>query len=449
MEEKIKAAREQRDAALKRMQDAADAIEALPDDAPEEDQDAADQALGDAETEFERTVANLARLERVKDARGHSPIIVPADEADNGRPRITVGDDRDLVYRQDRPHSFFSDMYFAHKGDSEARQRLDEHSKQARVVAAEREKRNVTTADPGAGGVVPPVYLADMLTDTPRTGRPAVDIFPTFPFPPAGTTLSVPRLTTAATAAVQAAEADAPSETDMDFTTLSVPLCTIAGQQDMSIQALERTFPGMDKIVFDDLVSAYDTALDTQILEGTGNNGQHLGIRAVTSINTVTYTDSTPTAAETSPPLFNALAKIHNVRKRPPTHLIMTPLRAAFLAANLGTSFSLFKVGSFASNELGAQDAGLAYNFAGLPVVVDGNISQIRGAGTNEDEVYAVRAPDLYFSEGPMRMRILEDVLSGTLEVRLQVFAYSYFISGRYPSAITKVSGTGLATPSF
>jgi HK97 family phage major capsid protein len=445
MSEKLQAAREQRDAALKQMQDAASVIEALADDATDEARDAADKGLGDAEIEFERSVANLSRVERVSAARALSPIIVPADEAARGTGRLTVGDDRDLVYRQDRPVSFFADMHAAHRGDTDARNRIDQHSQEMRA----RETRDVTTADPGAAGLVPPVYLADMLTETARQGRPTVNIFPSFPFPPAGGALTVPRLTTAATAAVQTAEANAPSETDIDLTLLSVPLVTIAGQQDMSIQALERTFPGLDQIVFADLVGAYDNALDVQILEGTGSSGQHLGVRAVSGINTVTYTDASPTAAETVPPLFNAFAKVHNVRFRPPTHLIMTPLRAAFLAANLGTTFSLFKVGAFGANEIGAQEAGLAYTFAGLPIVVDANITQTRGAATNEDEVYAVRAPDLYFAEGPLRMRIMDQVLSGTLQVRLQVFAYSYFISGRYPAAITKVSGTGLTAPTF
>lgn len=450
--DKVTAAREQRDAALAAMQQAADGIDGLAADAADEDVQAAEAALDTAEREFERAVANLHRAERVAEARELSPIVVPADEADRkerGTQRITLGKDNDLVYRQDRDHSFFRDLYYAGTGNLEARKRMDEHSTQMRVLTAEREQRNVTSADPGAAGVVPPVYLADMLADLPREGRPTVDIFPTFPFPAAGTTLTVPRVTTGTTVAVGATEAPTVSETDIDFTTLSVGLVTIAGQNDVSIQALDRTFPGLDQIIFADLAADYDEQLDTQILEGTGSNGQHLGIRAVTSINTVTYTDSTPTAAETVPPLFNALAKIHNTRHKPPTHLIMTPLRAAFLASNLGTSFSLFKVGSFTSNEVGAQEAGVAYTFAGLPVIADANISQIRGAGTNEDEVYAVRAPDLFVSEGPLVARSMGEVLSGTLEVRLQVYAYSYFVSGRYPSAITKVSGTGLVAPTF
>jgi hypothetical protein len=86
---------------------------------------------------------------------------------------------------------------------------------------------------------------------------------------------------------------------------------------------------------------------------------------------------------------------------------------------------------------------------AGLPVVVDSNVQTTLGNPTNsnQDEVYAIRASDLLLMEGPLRVRALQEVLSGTLQVRLQVFAYSAFVSGRYPSGISIISGTGLAAP--
>ena len=51
--------------------------------------------------------------------------------------------------------------------------------------------------------------------------------------------------------------------------------------------------------------------------------------------------------------------------------------------------------------------------------------------------------------EGAIRARALEQTLAGTLQVKLQVFAYSAFISARQPEAIGHISGTGLATPAF
>ena len=56
---------------------------------------------------------------------------------------------------------------------------------------------------------------------------------------------------------------------------------------------------------------------------------------------------------------------------------------------------------------------------------------------------------DILLFEGILRTRALSEVLSGTLQVRLQVYAYSAFIPGRQPKAISKINGTGLIAPTF
>jgi hypothetical protein len=46
--------------------------------------------------------------------------------------------------------------------------------------------------------------------------------------------------------------------------------------------------------------------------------------------------------------------------------------------------------------------------------------------------------------EGTPRFKVHESVGSGTLTVRLSYYGYSAFMSGRYPEAICKITGTGL-----
>jgi hypothetical protein len=84
-----------------------------------------------------------------------------------------------------------------------------------------------------------------------------------------------------------------------------------------------------------------------------------------------------------------------------------------------------------------------------MRVVHDPSIGTLYGAGTNEDEIYVLRAADLILWEGPLQARVLPEVLSGTLTVRVQLFGYAAFASGRYPASITIISGTGLVTPAF
>jgi hypothetical protein len=54
---------------------------------------------------------------------------------------------------------------------------------------------------------------------------------------------------------------------------------------------------------------------------------------------------------------------------------------------------------------------------------------------------------ELYLWEGPPRIRVLQEVLSGTLQVRFQLYNYVAALPQRRPKAISIISGTGLIAP--
>jgi hypothetical protein len=118
------------------------------------------------------------------------------------------------------------------------------------------------------------------------------------------------------------------------------------------------------------------------------------------------------------------------------------------LAAGLSTSSPLFQQGGL-MQAVGEQNGGVVGTIAGLPVIIDPNIPTTDGASTNQDAVYVVHMPDLVLMEGEIRTRVMEQPLSDTLEIRLQVFGYSAFLDERYAKGIAKISGTGLVTPAF
>lgn len=419
-------------------------IQALPEDT---DPEKREFELARFEKRKQEVREDRERLERslaLRDARELIPPVADDEPPTRGELRSGVREkvrvlNEPHTYRPDGKFSFFRDMYHAQKGDREAAARMQRH---------EQETRDVTTADPGAGVFVPPAYLADLWAEFPREARPFANALPSMALPDVGMTLTIPRITTGTSAAVQINEGDAVTEVDIDGTLLSVPVRTIAGQNDVSIQALERTAPGLDFLIFQDLRADYDEKLDTQCLSGTGSNGQHLGVRAVSGVNTTTYTDGSPTAAELVPKVYDAIQKVATNRHRMADMIVLHPTRAAWLASNLSSTFPLFQLGTLLQ-AAGSQSAGFVDNFAGLKTVLDANIGTVYGAGTNQDEVYVVRSADLILMEGALRTRVHEQSLSGTLQIRLQVFAYSAFISARYPSAITVMSGTGLTAASF
>ncbi len=87
---------------------------------------------------------------------------------------------------------------------------------------------------------VVPQYLTALVAEK-APGRPSVcRHVPQCPLPADGMTVNISRITTASTAAAQASENAAISETDIDDTLLTANVRTYAGQQDISRQVIER-----------------------------------------------------------------------------------------------------------------------------------------------------------------------------------------------------------------
>lgn len=444
------AAREELDEALKVLDEADTKIQALAPETPDEEREFHAASFKRAEVLVSHAREKLERQIAIQLAKEAVPPVLDEDAAEERkRPAGSVSVKEPLTYRKDnqRERSFLRDVALAFQGHEGARENLRRHEIDTAGERWNWEQRDVTAAG-GAAGFVPPLYMGELWAEYPREARPLADVVAKLPLPSVGNSITIPRLTTGTAVAVQQTEADAPQETNADETTLTTAVNLIAGQQDLSLQAFERTEPGFDAVVMSDLRAAYDAYLDSQLISGTGSNAQHLGIRAVSSVNTTTYTDADPTAAEHLSPIYDAIQEIASNRHRNATHIVMHPRRAAFIAAGSGSA-ALFQQGQIPFGAFGQQDGGFVQFLAGLPVVVDSNIGTTYGNPTNsnQDEIYVVRAPDLILMEGPLRVRALQEVLSGTLQVRLQVFAYSAFVSGRYPSSISIISGTGLAAP--
>ena len=181
--------------------------------------------------------------------------------------------------------SFFADAFRAeHGSDFQARARLERHMVEVRTEG-ELTARAQTTG--GAAGLVVPQYLVDMVAPIVRAGRPIANTVMGLSLPAEGMSIIIPRGTTGASVASQATENTSVSNTDEAWTNLTVPIVTIAGQQDVSRQLLERG-AGIDALVYADLAQAYMTELDRQVVVGTGSSGQMLGILNTAGINQAT-----------------------------------------------------------------------------------------------------------------------------------------------------------------
>jgi HK97 family phage major capsid protein len=319
-------------------------------------------------------------------------------------------------------------------------------------VEGEVERRDVGTG--AFAGLTVPVYLTELVAPLARAGRPFADICRQLDLPPGGMTVNISRITTGTAVAAQATENAAVQETDIDDTLLTVNVRTIAGQQDVSRQVIDRSV-GADEVVIQDLVFAYHTELDRQILNADGTNGTHVGIFNVASNVAVTYTDATPTAAELYPKLADLIQQVQTGVFMGLSHFIMHPRRWWWLAKEVGTSFPFLTVPSAGQQQAGVIGGtdyqGVNRSILGVPVVLDGNVITNNGGGTNEDIIHGVTAQELFLWEDPGAPLFIraEQTQAGNLSVKLVVYGYSAFTGGRRPTSQGDIQGTGLITPTF
>lgn len=346
--------------------------------------------------------------------------------------------------QENRDRSFFADAFRSQfHGDRAAAERIERHMREVEV-----ERRDITSTT--LNGLVPPLYLLDQAATLARAMRPFADAVPGYALPADGMTVYATRVTTGTAAAVQSTQNTAATETDMVTTDIAIPVVTILGQQDISRQALERGAV-TDQLIFNDLIGAYQTALDANLISGSGSNGQHTGILSVASIATQTWTGTS--VASFMSKLNGALADVAGSRYAPATAIIMHPRRWHWLLSgadtvgrNLVTPYAAQADSPWG---LGGTGYGPVGNLAGLPVITDANVPSNLGASTNEDRVIVTRMSDHALWENGVSVFRFEQAVNPPATVRLAVAGYSAFTAGRYPSATSVIVGTGLVPPAF
>jgi HK97 family phage major capsid protein len=388
-----------------------------------------------------------------------------------------------MTYGRNSGHSYFLDLARAQTGHGDgdggsaaATERLARHAAELRVEMPARQdararrsreeqrgmpegtifeqRTNPNRTDGQGGYFVPPLWMVDQYIDLPRFGRTTANLCAHFDLPPGTDSINMPKVSTGTVAAVQTADAAAVSSTDLTDTSVSAAVKTIAGQQDIALQLLDQSPINFDDVIYADLIMDLNRALDLQVINGSGSAGQVTGILNVSGINAVTYTDASPTLPELYVPLVQSASQIEKNRKLPGTAVVMTPSMWYWSTGQLDTTNRPLIVQNAPAYNPAAVQSGLASEgsagtFAyGMPAFTDGNIPSNLGGSTNETRIISARWSDLYLWEGPVRTRVLQEVLSGTLQVRIQVFEYFAFMGNRRPEAISVISGTGVVPTS-
>ena len=418
-----------------------------------------------------------ARIGQLEDEERRREADAAARRETGNQPAAVVTSEP-TVYGRGSGNSYFLDVARAQvRGDAGAFDRLNRHAAELDVELPKREavrarraseqldgltrgdkregyfeKRvNPNRTDGQGGYFVPPLWLVDEYIPFLRAGRAAADLCHNMDLPGGTDSINLPKVATGTATGVQN---DNGSVTSQDLTDnfVSAPVRTIAGQQDIAMQLLDQSPVAFDEVVFKDLISSYNQQVDSQVLTGSGSAGQLKGIsQVVTGANAITFTNASPTAALAYLPMAQALSVIARQRFLPATAFLGAPQRWYWFLSSLDSQNRPLVVpqGS-AYNPIGTGGPGAEGadgNILGLPFYVDGNVPTNLGASTNQDELFAGRWDDAYLWEGAPRTRALTEVLSGTLQVRLQLWNYVAFMPDRYPQSFATINGTGLVTP--
>ena len=348
-------------------------------------------------------------------------------------------------------YSYFGDLLLAdfredRYGKTAARERLLRHEREVQV---ETRAVNATYADP-------PLWLVEKFATYPRPDRVLANAIAAtgglikIAQRPGFNSVNVPRLWTGTSTAIETPGSPV-SDTDVtdaqavtaatgpaaatssagtsgglanststgdprDPTTAS-RVVVIAGQEDIPLQLIEQSGPGlahMDQVLYRDLTADYDAKLETQLINGTGGTGpfaQLTGLLNVTGTNTVTYTDSTPTATEMFTYLGQAIAAIGKNRKRPPRLWLMTTSRFAWLGSSEDQQQRPLMItdadGSGNFNLLAVK----ATQDDALPTGLSGNPGSFTTPGT-QDVIIACRPEDMLVWEvGPKPERLHQELV--------------------------------------
>lgn len=336
------------------------------------------------------------------------------------------------------------------------------------------ERRVTPNRTDGQGGFfVPPLWLIDEYIPYLRAGRVVADLVRNLDLPPGTDSINIPKISGPTKVGVQTADAAPVVEQDFTDTSVQANVKTLAGQEDVAIQLLEQS-PGqiVDKVIMEDLLADYNRLVDRQVLLAPGtnttslNSGEIQGIYPQTNwsgTQSVTWTSTGQTGPGFNMVLGAMASKVaYNRFDLNNFGFVMHPRRWFWFATALdGTEGKIGRPvvnvprnGPFNISNL-ANDAAMPEGYAGQTAFgpkayVDPNIPVTdNGSGAltgSNDIAIGAKWDDLWLFEGDLRTRVLSEVLSGTLEIRFQVYNYIAFLV-RYGQSIAIAEGTGFSAP--
>ena len=353
-----------------------------------------------------------------------------------------------LTYEERGEFSFVKDMIRAHtRNDADAWVRLNRHNDEAAV-----ELRAINTTDTSGGDLVPPIYLINEYAEFARAARVTADLLTTLPLPAGTDSVNIPQITTGTRTGIQAGNntsTTAPTTNrDMVTATVTAPVRTITGYEEVSIQLVEQSplAGGLDRLIMGDLMADYALQVNTAIVSASDGTSNTINGLTNAAGNSITWTEASPTAANGLAAIAKAISNIAKSRYKAPEAIVMTPSAWYWLVSSVDSQNRPIVVpaANGPMNAAGVIDnagaaAGYVGNIYGVKVFVDATLPLV---SSTQQIMLVGRFSDSYLFESGIKSRVLTDVLSANLTVRFQVYGYAA-AAHRFPNSIAKISGTG------
>jgi HK97 family phage major capsid protein len=344
------------------------------------------------------------------------------------------------------------------------------------------EKRANPSRETGHGGeFVPPLWLVeDDFIPALRAGRVIAPLCRNLPVPPGTDTIKLPKIKVGTEVAPQLADNAGVASRDVESTYVEAAVKTLAGQEDVAIQLIEQS-PGQvfDRVVQEDLLADYNLKFDQNVSFGQGTSYTQLNAGTIKGLfpqaNWAAGVRNSTSATAPAVILGGLAANWAHIAKErfnvQNVHHVINPAFSGFLAASLdgtsgeigrpminATDFPNYNLaaemepetpyeGFFAKTPLGP----VIYHSANIPPILPQASSTEAAASilyatdkeaktlkTSGSEVYSygltAKFDDVWVFESDLRTRVLPEVVSGTLQIRFQVYAYVSLLVRYSPS---------------
>ncbi|GAC1610324.1 MAG: hypothetical protein NVS3B26_16460 [Mycobacteriales bacterium] len=356
-------------------------------------------------------------------------------------------------------HSYFRDLALANTAEGqESRSAVDRLRRNGKAAAAEQRALGNTNATGGSGGEFsPPSFLVQDWIALLRPGRVTADLFTKAPIPPGRSSISIPKVMTGNTVALQSTQNTLLAQTDMTTASVTTGFATIGGKAVWSQQLMDQSEIPFDQIIATDLAAAYNMTFAAQIFAGAGTgSGTNAVINGLSNATAgVQGTLTGTTAAAFYSAASGLLAQFASVRYAMPSAWVVHPRRWFWLLAQTdSTGRPLVVPQDVAFNPMATNDNQVVSGMAGgrllgLPVFLDPSVPTNLGPNTNQDAVYLAKWDDFWLFESTPQAEAFRSPYSESLGILFRLYSYVGTILNRQTASLGRLTGAGLVPPSF